>query len=561
MKNLSVSKKLIVGFGIVLILMLLSIVFSIKSIDDISQQVELYGQYTLPNNTSVWTIRRDIVSAQRYMARAFAEKDAKQIESLMAQAAEDGKAALDELNKYASNQRNTDRDEKIREVKALIEQAGSIRLQITELLKIPSDANLQKGYTMFLNQYMPPFDQTAEILREFTDTANERAAQQKVNSQNAVRWAWILLISCSVISIVLTILVTIAIRKSILNPVKEIAYVFGEISKGNMRSEIKYESRDEMGQMAKLIQESNQLQGNILADVIGKFIRISKGDLQISVDLDYPGDFAVLKDTIEDTVSALSHTMKTINNVAEQVSDIAEQAANGAQELAAGSTEQASSVEELSSSITIIAEQAEENSSNVKIATQYVEEACIGINNGNRHMEQLTEAMTNIESSSTQIANITKAIEDIAFQTNILALNAAIEAARAGNAGKGFAVVADEVRNLAAKSAEAAKQTAELIQRSTVTVAEGSQITIKTAQILSDVGDKALKANDSIVKIEKSSSEQAVAIEQIMQGLTQVSTVVQTNAATAEENSATSEEMSAQAIVLREEVRKFKLNS
>ncbi len=561
MKNLSVSKKLIVGFGIVLILMLLSIVFSIKSIDNISQQVELYGQYTLPNNTSIWTIRRDIVSAQRYMARAFAEKDLKSIESLLAQAAEDGKAALAELNKYASNQRNTDRDEKIREVKSLMEQAGSIRLQIAELLKSPSEANLQKGYTMFLNQYMPPFDQTAEILREFTDTANERAAQQKINSQNSVRWAWILLISCSVISIVLTILVTIAIRKSILNPVKEIAYVFGEISKGNMNSEIKYESRDEMGQMAKLIQKSNQLQGNILSDVIGKFIRISKGDLQISVDLDYPGDFAVLKDTIENTVSTLSHTLKTINNVAEQVSDIAEQAANGAQELAAGSTEQASSVEELSSSITIIAEQAEENSSNVKIATQYVEEACIGINNGNKHMEQLTEAMTNIESASTQIANITKAIEDIAFQTNILALNAAIEAARAGNAGKGFAVVADEVRNLAAKSAEAAKQTAELIQRSTVTVVEGSQITMKTAQILSDVGDKAMKANDSIVKIEKASSEQAVAIEQIMQGLTQVSTVVQTNAATAEENSATSEEMSAQAVVLREEVRKFKLNS
>lgn len=173
----------------------------------------------------------------------------------------------------------------------------------------------------------------------------------------------------------------------------------------------------------------------------------------------------------------------------------------------------------------------------------------------------MTGAMENIGSASNQITNITKVIEDIAFQTNILALNAAIEAARAGNAGKGFAVVADEVRNLAAKSAEAAKQTGELIQASVVTVTEGSQISIKTAQLLHTVEEKTLLINEIINRINQSSSDQASAIEQIKQGLTQVSSVVQTNAATAEENSATSEEMSAQAATLREEVGKFKLVS
>jgi methyl-accepting chemotaxis protein len=176
-------------------------------------------------------------------------------------------------------------------------------------------------------------------------------------------------------------------------------------------------------------------------------------------------------------------------------------------------------------------------------------------------MKQLTEAMANIGASSNEITNITKVIEDIAFQTNILALNAAIEAARAGNAGKGFAVVADEVRNLAAKSAEAAKQTAELIRASVATVSEGTQITAPTAEILQNVEEKANLVNKSIVKIDQASAEQAVAIEQIKQGLTQVSSVVQTNAATAEENSATSEEMSAQAATLREEVGKFKLDN
>lgn len=189
-----------------------------------------------------------------------------------------------------------------------------------------------------------------------------------------------------------------------------------------------------------------------------------------------------------------------------------------------------------------------------------MQQAGIGVNAGNDHMEQLIEAMSDISSASTQIANITKVIEDIAFQTNILALNAAIEAARAGSAGKGFAVVADEVRNLAAKSAEAAKQTGELIQTSVVTVAKGMEISNQTAKILQDVGTSTVGVTSSFGKIEQSITEQTTAIEEIKNGLSQISAVVQTNAATAEENSATSEEMSAQAVTLRAEVGKFKID-
>ena len=215
----------------------------------------------------------------------------------------------------------------------------------------------------------------------------------------------------------------------------------------------------------------------------------------------------------------------------------------------------------MSASVTNIAQQAFDNSANVKLATQYVADAIKGISSSNEHMKELTDAMGAIGSASNKIASITKVIEDIAFQTNILALNAAIEAARAGNAGKGFAVVADEVRNLAGKSAEAAKQTAELIQRSADTVAAGTQMTAETAHILKEISAKAMKVNESVSKIERASDEQVSAIEQIKIGLGQVSAVVQTNAATAEENSATSEEMAAQAATLREEVGKFQLNS
>jgi len=252
--------------------------------------------------------------------------------------------------------------------------------------------------------------------------------------------------------------------------------------------------------------------------------------------------------------------MQTINMAAEQVSIGAAQVSGGAQALAAGSTEQASSLEELNASIIQIAEQAEQNSAIVRTATVSVNQAGMGVSAGNEHMQSLTAAMTEIDASSRQIANITKVIEDIAFQTNILALNAAIEAARAGAAGKGFAVVADEVRSLAGKSSEAAKQTAQLIQNSVGAVAKGSDITAQTAQILKDVNTSTVMIVEGFGIIDRATAEQANAIEQVKLGLTQVASVVQTNAATAEENSGTSEEMSAQAATLREEVGKFKLN-
>ena len=208
----------------------------------------------------------------------------------------------------------------------------------------------------------------------------------------------------------------------------------------------------------------------------------------------------------------------------------------------------------------MVAEQADENASNVMQASAYVKQTSEGVQSGNAHMERLTATMGEIGEASDKISSITSVIEDIAFQTNILALNAAIEAARAGSAGKGFAVVADEVRNLAAKSAEAAKQTAELIQHSSARVNEGVHMAEETAQLLRDIAEKSHTVSDIIGRINLASTEQAAAIAQISQGLSQVSAVVQANAATAEESSASSEELSAQAAMLREEVGKFRLS-
>ena len=561
MKNLSISGKLILGFGIVLVLMSLIIGVSIFSILNMTEVTEQYSSLIVPTTRNIVEIKNDATSIQLHTARVFIRKDIAGMEEEFALASENlanMKARIEELSKSVQNEST---QVIINDILSIAANGSSIRESVYEKVMLGTEEGTIEAKSIFSAEYLPFFDELDKHIIKLSDAIAVAAETQDEMAANASGQAWIVLITAAVAAIVATIIIVFAIRRSIMKPVMEIVSVYDEMSKGNMQMKINYESKDEMGKMAQSIRKTNELLTLYINDISKKLELMSQGDMRIDMEMDYIGDFAAIKKAIEHTVFSLNHTLQTINTAAEQVSTGASQVSSGAQALASGSTEQASSVEELSVTVTKVAEQAAENSENVKIATQYVEKAGTDVETGNEHMGQLTEAMMEINSASSQIANITKVIEDIAFQTNILALNAAIEAARAGNAGKGFAVVADEVRNLAAKSAEAARQTSELIKDSVDTVSKGTQITTQTAQILLDIREKTKLVIESIIKIDDASAEQAAAIEQIKQGLNQVSSVVQTNAATAEENSATSEEMSAQAVTLQEEVGKFKLKN
>lgn len=420
----------------------------------------------------------------------------------------------------------------------------------------------QASEYVFGSEYESATDRINEIKGEFLDMLESRTQKKidRLEAASRVLQAFTFLMILMVAAMqAVTFLV---MRKKVLTPIAAVEKEMEEIAHGNLSSDFSLEpDTSEIGMLVNAIHNTRRTLHQYIGDISEKLNQISGGNIDLRVDIQYIGDFSPIQQALETIIFSLNNTLSQINRAAQQVSLGSDQVAGGAQALASGSAEQASSIEELSASARLIAQQAEENSSSVRTAARYMEEAVAGVEAGNEYMKQLTEAMKEIGDSSNQITNITKVIEDIAFQTNILALNAAIEAARAGEAGKGFSVVADEVRSLAAKSGEAARQTTSLIQASVAAANKGIQTTSDTAVILQEVGVRAKLVDESIAKIEQASAEQADAIEQIEQGLNQVSAVVQNNAATAEENSATSEEMSAQAITLRDEIRRFRLSS
>lgn len=355
---------------------------------------------------------------------------------------------------------------------------------------------------------------------------------------------------------------SILVSVTITGPLKKIKHAAESIAAGDMDVDLEISTRDETGKLALALNKTiGRLRDytDYINEITQVLEQIAQGNLNYQLKYDYSGGFAGIKKGLNDISNVLAKTMGEINLASNEVAQGSNQLSSGAQSLSEATIRQASYIEELSGTISKMSQQITQNAHDATTAKVNTVRTGESIENSNRQMQQMISAMNEIDAKAAEIEKIIKSIDDIAFQTNILALNAAVEAARAGAAGKGFAVVADEVRNLAQKSAEAAKNTALLIEQTIHAVHTGSKIADETAKAMLVVVEDANQLATLVDNIAEASEQQASAVVVVTDSVGQISGLVQTTSATAEQSAAASQQLSAQALNLKALVEKFKL--
>lgn len=401
------------------------------------------------------------------------------------------------------------------------------------------------------------FGVTIDNLVQFNQDGADTAAK---NISLTFIFNIVLIIGVLVIAIVMAVIISGVVRRSITVPLHQVHGVLGEISGGSLNVSMDYESKDEFGELSEAINNFVTSLKEIITDEKRLLLQMADGNFNITTGAadKYIGDYEPILSSMRAIKLKLGGAMERIAESTNQVLVASEQMADEAQLLADGATEQASTVEELLATVEAAAGQAAVGAKQAEEASDEANSVRKQAESSNERMKEMIDAMNSINETSKEISTIIQAIESIAAQTNLLSLNASIEAARAGEAGKGFAVVADEIGKLALQCAEAAGNTKTLIETARYQAESGDKIAKDTAEELYSVTEGVIKIVDVAKKVKDNCENQADSMKQIDEGIEIISKVVEGNSAAAEESSAASEELAAHAQNLQEQMNSFK---
>ena len=432
-----------------------------------------------------------------------------------------------------------------------------------EILQLSREGKQQEAAKLMIGEAYKEYTSFTEKLTSLRNEFQVELDWAKTMANVCTIIIFVVIVAAGLAIAVVTTLIGKIITNSITEPVEQIDAAVASLRKGELSNVemLTYESEDELGDTIRNLKEAMGILADYVSEISVEVKAIAQGDLTRNGDdiTDFLGDFSELKVSLLYILKRFNSTLTEISNLAEQVSSNASEVENASKSLADGATEQAGVIEELNATIDTVVDLAADTAKETQSASSRVKASANKANEEKEKMNDLLMEMEHITEISKEIGNIITDIEDIASQTNLLSLNASIEAARAGEAGKGFAVVADQIGKLAADSAQSVVNTRDLIDKTLVEIEKGNTITRTTAesfnQIIADMESFAEIAENTMEK----ANSQAESLEQIGQGIEQLSGVVQGNAASSEENTAISINLAEGAAKMRDRVNIFKL--
>lgn len=554
LENMHLKERIDYGYRKVITMMLISGLLSVVIIGILFANMMHYVENVNVADQAVKICRINVNAAARNIREMALNEDTSSYDNYE----QTVKRLLSEVDSELQILKKTEvlSDENYEEYATALSDWGEIGYSIIEEIKNGNDENATDA---ILNDCTPALNKVVEIaikLDELTDEASSETVRNMVVCTVA---GFVVIIVCLVFAFTLTRKTNKRVLETILEPLHAIEDVAMELTEGNLHSTLEYHSDDEIGKLAHSMRKSIRILGTYVDDIDRSMKLFSEGNFDVHPEVEWRGDFVGILNSFMAFQASMAGTIKGIQNVSNEVSGAAEQVASSSNDLADGATNQAAVVEELTATVTGVSEQVEKNSQSAKEISVKVDELGNAISESNGKMHEMVDSMHEISEASKEIDKIITTINEIASQTNLLALNASIEAARAGEAGKGFAVVANQVNVLADQSAQAAKESATLIETSVKAVEKGMVIAGQTAAQLEEVAENSKVITTEVTNIAETLETQTTEIKQINEGIEQINDVVQTNSATSEECAAASQEMSSEAESLREMIRKFKV--